>query len=105
MLISFGGTAWQTSRAALSGGRASPGYAKACQCTDAEREVHDLGQLAQVAGRVHTPAASTVRVMTDFSCNGTPDDLLARHKLIYQDVPLRHPPGLDLRLKTQTQRC
>ncbi len=51
------------------------------------------------------PAASTVRVMTDFSCNGTPDDLLARHKLIYQDVPLRHSPGLDLRLNTQTQRC
>jgi hypothetical protein len=46
-----------------------------------------------------------VRVMADFSWNGTPDDLLARHKLIYQDVPLRHRPGLDLRLRTQTQRC
>ncbi|MGW2939496.1 hypothetical protein ACWDA7_49215, partial [Streptomyces sp. NPDC001156] len=27
------------------------------------------------------------------------------NKLIYQDVPLRHSPGLDLHLNTQTQRC
>jgi hypothetical protein len=54
----------------------------------------------------YTPrAVSMVRVMADFSCNGTPDDLLARHKVIYQDVPLPHSPGLDLRLRTQTNWC
>lgn len=41
--------------------------------------------------------ASTVRVMTDFPCNGTPDDLSA--------PPVAPSPGLDLRLKTQAQRC
>ncbi|MGW3659569.1 DUF397 domain-containing protein [Streptomyces sp. NPDC005151] len=56
-------------------------------------------------GPVVVIGGSAWTAFVDFSCNGTPDDLLARHKLIYQDVPLRHSPGLDLRLAAQTQRC
>jgi hypothetical protein len=39
-----------------------------------QREADHLGQLAEMAGREHSRAARMVRVMTDSSCNGTPED-------------------------------